>query len=394
MDLNSMLQREDFFNIFFLTIEQYCKEVYRVDVNLSFAGGRSSANLIIYPKLSAAVTRNISKKARGFFYSEWNIRGSRLKNRLTKMYVSLMTHSHGLFARYKLSLRPEALLSCDIVIAPNNRSIRVFDYASDTVGCMIKQGFTGKYFINQLQFRLKHNYSFVLPPLRWGTDWFVEPILHGHPLARITDQGLYNEGVRQAIGDLGALARDTRRYMSCKDYVDSLRIALLSGLAAAKSRKKIRTSDVIDGIVRKLSAPFAHSGLLVPVVTSHGDLQSGNIWVEDSGKVWVYDWETVGERSVWYDACTLLLCTRRAGGIEKLWNERKGADNRGAILANDDKKNYTSDEIELIIRLVLLEDIQFYLEDMLELPEDWGSDIFDKYMSRLNALLTEEKRYG
>jgi len=385
MDLDSMLRREDFFNIFFGTVERYYKEVYKADVSLSFAGGRSGANLVIYPKLSAAVTRNMSGKARGFFYSEWNVRGSRLKNRLAKIYVGLMTRSRGLLAQYKLSFHPEAPLSRDIVIAPNNRSIRVFDYGSDTVGCMIKQGFTGRYFNNQLEFRLKHKYPFVLPPLSWGADWFVEPILHGHPLARITDQGLYNEGVRQAIGDLGAIARDTRRFLPSGEYVDSLRTELLAGLAAAKSRKRIGTS-VLEGIVRKLAEPFEQSGLSVPLVTSHGDLQSGNIWVEDSGKVWVYDWETVGERSVWYDACTLLLCTRRAGGIEKLWNERKGGDNRGAILANDDKADYTSDEIEQIIRLVLLEDIQFYLEDMLELPEDWGSEIFDRYVARLISL--------
>ena len=37
-----------------------------------------------------------------------------------------------------------------------------FDYNSDIVGCIIKNGFTDKYFSNQIRFREKYKYDFIL----------------------------------------------------------------------------------------------------------------------------------------------------------------------------------------------------------------------------------------
>lgn len=387
MDLDSMLRREDFFNIFFATVAEYYRETEGVDACLSFAtDGERDANLVIYPRLSAAVSKRMTSKARDFFLSEWNIRGNTGKNLVAKCYVYLMTSSRGLLAQHRLCLKPDSLINNSLVIAPNNRSIRFFDYSAGTVGCMVKHGFTDKFFRQQLQFRLQHSYAFILPVKRYSEHWFTEQILHGHPLARITDEQLYQKAMMEAAADLGMLAGDTVYYAKCIDYSTRLQNIILSGIKEARTRKHIRTADALKAIVRMLAEPLSSSELSIPLVTSHGDLQSGNIWVEDSGKVWVYDWETVGERSVWYDAATLLLSTRRAGGIERMWRELNTSLVIDSILINDSRKVYTKTELAAMIRLVLLEDIIFYLEDMLELPEDWGASIFDRYILRLADL--------
>ena len=44
---------------------------------------------------------------------------------------------------------------------------------------------------------------------------------------------------------------------------------------------------------------------------------------------------------------------------------------------------YDFDKIRGIKGIVMLEDICFYLEDMLELPEKWGSELFDAFINRL-----------
>lgn len=391
MDLNSMVKREDFFNIFFATISEYYRSVYSVEADVTFsAESKRHTNLVVYPKLSAAVARKMSSAAKEFFLSEWNIRGNPIKSNLARSYVRLMTASRGCLSQYRMNIQPESLLHDSLVIAPNNRSIRFFNYSEGTVGCMIKKGFSDKYFSQQLQFRLHNNQSFILPMIRYGERWFIEPILHGHPLARITNDSLYKKAMTETITDLGVLAKDSIHYIDCKDYILGLREGILSSLENAVKRKHINTGEMLKSIVEELSGYVLSSGISVPIVTSHGDLQSGNIWVEDTGKVWVYDWETVEERSVWYDAATLLLSTRRAGGIERLWNNCGSNDTKQDILFNDSKKNYTDDDMRNIARIVLLEDVVFYLADMLELPEDWGTEIFDGYILRLANLVVKQ----
>ena len=78
MDLASMLQREDFFPLFFATVKKYYKEVFGQDVEIDFAE-KKDCNLVIKPVLSAATAPRMSPAARGFFYSEWNVRNSLFK---------------------------------------------------------------------------------------------------------------------------------------------------------------------------------------------------------------------------------------------------------------------------------------------------------------------------
>ncbi len=388
MDLASMLKRESFFEIFFPTVERYFKEVYREDVHLYFASsGEKKANLFIYPRLSAAVVRNISKNARSFFYSEWNVRGSWIKRLSAKLYVWVMTHSLGLLAQYRFHLEPAKTLSKNIVIAPNNRSIRVFDYKSGLVGCIIKQGFTNKYFINQLKFRLEHKYYFVPPLTDYGDSWFREPIMYGHPLARVTDEVQYKQSIVEATANIAIIAKDTLEYQSCDEYVKAVSTTLHKGVAEASEKKHIESADALETIINRLVGSLKDCTFQIPVVLSHGDLQTGNIWVDIKGKTWVYDWETVGYRSVWYDAATLLLSLRREGGIERIWQSTDYRKISEKVLANDNRKNYSDTELSQIVSVVVLEDIAFHLEDMLELPQDFGSNIFNNYTKKLIALM-------
>ena len=57
------------------------------------------------------------------------------------------------------------------------------------------------------------------------------------------------------------------------------------------------------------------------------------------------------------------------------------------MLLCDERKNYTAEEYEIIKSVVLVEDFVFYLEDMLELPEDWGREIYDNFSDRMGKLL-------
>lgn len=380
MDLSSMLDREDFFGLLSSTVEAYFREAEQTDVKLTQQ--KKGANLVIKPRLSALFSPKITKEAQAFFYSEWNVRGSKLKNLAAKAYVFAMLHTGRLFSSYRFRLTPPETAERDLVIAPNNRSIRFFNYRTGTVGCMIKAGFTKKFFQNQLQFRLNHSYDFLLPLERWGETWFTEPIMKGHPLARVTDEALYQKGIADAFAAIKTLADDTLQTVDARDYLRGLteRISTLS--AEAREKKKIKTAD---DTLRLLDIYHSIEELLpaeIPVVMSHGDLQTGNIWVTPDGKTILYDWETADERSIWYDSAVLACSLRRPGQWRSFLLSR--AEDARRVSGEADSVSPT-----VVKYTVLLEDVLFRMEDMMELPQDWGGDIYDAYLLDLKNAVTE-----
>lgn len=390
MDLSSMLEREDFFSFFFSTVEKYYMEALGEEISFSFAKDRKSCNMIIKPQLSAATSIHMSPKARTFFYSEWNIRNSIIKNIIAKTYVFLLTRTGRLFSQFQFIMLPETMVNDDVVIAPNNRSIRIFDYGNQTVGCIVKEGFTRKFFDNQLEFRKNYNYDFMVPLISYGDDWFREPIMFGHPLARTTDEQAYNKGLIDALAAISRLASDTYVEKSVSEYILPLLQKAEMLAREAKNRKQIRTLDETLQILNAISDRIVKITCLIPTCISHGDLQSGNIWVDETGKTIVYDWETVDRRSVWYDASVLQYSLRRHEG----WSGFFELQTPEKALAADKRKHYTIEEYGAIKCVVLLEDILFYLEDMLELPEKWGADLYDAFIDRLMKIDKISKKRG
>lgn len=381
MDLSSMLAREDFFPLFFATLKDYYKEVYDQEIEMDFAD-RKNCNLVIKPKLSATTSPYLSEKARKFFYAEWNVRNSLIKYVVAKWMVFCLTRTGKLLSSYRFRMTPDVLATKDLVIAPNNRSIRVFDYSNGTVGCMIKKGFTDKYFSNQIAFRKTYSYDFMVPMLRYGDTWFVEPILEGHPLARVTDEKAYEKGMKDALDGIKLLADDTREQIDADTYISNLYVKIASLIKRAESDKQIKTAKQAIQIADECVTATKNKFKILPLCMSHGDFQGGNIWVDDMGKTLLYDWETAGKRSIWYDSAVLAYSLRRHYG----WGELSKINMPKMLLNCDTEKNRTENEYRAIKSILLMEDLIFYLEDMLELPENWGREIFDGAVERVSQI--------
>jgi aminoglycoside phosphotransferase (APT) family kinase protein len=123
-----------------------------------------------------------------------------------------------------------------------------------------------------------------------------------------------------------------------------------------------------------------HAELDIPTVLSHGDFQSGNIWITEKGDTIIYDWETNGRRSVWYDPATLL------------WKLHSGAfaiDIRSMVMkdqrftVNDPKKDYSENQLKAVARIIELENLAFYLSDILQLPEQFRGQCFQQLSRNL-----------
>ena len=176
------------------------------------------------------------------------------------------------------------------------------------------------------------------------------------------------------------LAQDSLRLIKSGEYIDSLRTHILDLLNLALKKKKITKEQETRQILKFAVQEALLFPKEVPTVLSHGDFQSGNIWVDQQEKVWIYDWETAGRRSLWYDTCVLAYSLRRHYG----WKDFLETGNLTQIQSCD--KEYSCEDNRGIKGIVLLEDLIFYLEDMLELPEDWGSELFDAFILRIATI--------
>lgn len=377
MDIRAMLAREDFYPILKHTLEHYFRTVRGCDARFEYTPFSGGERLGIYDKMSFVSRLPAPKGARTYLYHEFNIRDSLIKYYGAKLLVFLAVHGLPV-GRVRDCWLTKGVLGSNEFISPQNRSIRFFDYDAMTVDCVIKQGFTSTYFDQQLQFRKDCPYDFVPPLLAYGQDWFREKILLGHTLARVTVAQDYEKGISAAIRFMGQIAKDTVRLSSAQAYLDSLCSELKAKLLRAEQEKQIRRSAFLQSFV-DACRERAEGMKEIPLVTSHGDLQTGNIWLDQDGKVRIYDWETVKDRSIWYDCSTLLFSTRRAGGLE-------------AMYASPEMHRFapyglfaepTAEELEQWKAVILLEDLSFYLDDMMELPHDFGNELFNAFADRL-----------
>ena len=115
----------------------------------------------------------------------------------------------------------------------------------------------------------------------------------------------------------------------------------------------------------KLAEINAYDSYDIKLTLSHGDLQKGNLLLEsENRKLWILDWETWEIRSEYYDKMLFYYNLRNSSKIVK---------NLRALLADKErsislriKKN---EHLKSIIRVFLLEDIVWQLEETKVMPD-------------------------
>lgn len=385
MGIDEMIRREDFYRILQETLVEYYAKVRHVAVSCSYEPFEGGEELRMFYYGSMICRAHKPKGARKYLNAELNIRSSLWKYIAGKMMVQYLMMTKSTYSPGSVYLTKDALGKNELISA-QNRSVRIYDFDKSTVDCIIKQGFTNRYFNNQIAFRKQYKYDFMVPLIESGDGWFREPILKGHPLARVTGKNKYQKGIDTAVHDIQILAKDTLEYKSSQEYVPELLAKAKQLTARARQVKNIDTYEKCITLLDFVEKGFFNVSIEIPTCISHGDLQTGNIWMDNKGKVLVYDWETAGRRSVWYDCATLLYSLRRVYGWEQFLNDKTPVQ----ALACDPNTSRTNEEFDSIKRIVLLEDYLFLMEDMMELPMDWGKDVFDRNIKRIHQAVIEK----
>ena len=265
----------------------------------------------------------------------------------------------------------------DKYILPCNRKIRIFNYGEGHVDAILKVGFNDTYFKNELKYRAKPAYGFIPPFIDYGNRWYREAILSGRALVRISEPA-YTEAVEKTKNAITMLYEKTLHYEDIISYSNRL-VDSLSMKLPILINKKGMTVEYVNKVLDKCQMYVNGAAIQVPLVTSHGDLQTGNIMVGKDGEVTIYDWETVGERSIWFDMGKLLLYSQRKGGYAYMIENRDNDEVKSKLLSLDQKQYPMTN----IIAILVLEEMEFFVDEIIDLPGMMGVEIMDRITNEL-----------
>lgn len=334
MKITEMLQREDFYKINMDTLREY------------YGDGSSMGKLYIYPKLNAIVTQKPSKAVIEYLLTEYDVQGSAVKRLAVQSYVKVCLSSNGRMADKQFEIPNTA--NSNTLIYPCNRKYRIFNFNSNVVDVQIKSGFPTGQLEHEVEFRKKDSIpDFVPKMLRYSDYGYREQIIDGRPLARISDG--YEEYKKTAYNKLMGYTKQFEKKIPGYVYAEDVS----------------KTLSGIDYDTLKLLGKLTAAVSKIPEITltfSHGDLQAGNIWIENgTNKVFIIDWESWGTRSVFYDKA-VLFDGLRPGNIDNYLS-----------------KKLPPDEMSI----VLLEDFAFKIEEYKSLPGEFGKEQLDYYVKKV-----------
>lgn len=343
MKISQMLKREDFYAINERTLANYYKD------------GKGSSLLYVYPKLNAIITKKPSRAVKDYLFCEYEIRSNPLKKLLVNIYVFACLNIGGLLADKKTHVT--AKVGNDVLIYPCNKKYRIFNFKNNTVDVIAKDGFNNNDLLREIEFRTKKGLPDFVPSLvSADNNGYCEKIIDGKPLARVQN-GF--EGYKQkAYALLWEYAKHDAKAVEGKAYAQQLEQKI-----AELTTNKVEQKEILKNVVKKL-CDICCSMDKIQLCFSHGDLQVGNIWIENkTEKIYIIDWESWGTRSVWYDQAVLFDGLRPLPFIDYLCKE-----------IDINKK-----------AVVLLEDIIFNLNELNNLPSDFGQEKFSKYIKEINS---------
>lgn len=383
MNILEMLEREDIYGILESTMHQYYQEVWHKDIHARVTKKTFGRGLVIYPRLGIVVSRFPSWGVMKQTYSTFNVQGNIFKKILAWSYISLCFLTFGLFAGAVLILSDYSVWSRGTVIIPGNRKLKIFRHDKGYVDSILKVGFNDYYFNKELEVRKKPRFDFILGVLEYGERWYREALLTGRCLVRVSP-ARYNSYLTRVISDLSLFYECYTKEIVVGPYINRLAEEYKNKLKLIEDAKHIKCGDKIRRVIDFVIEKYGASKEAILTTLTHGDLQTGNVFLDEkTDGLYIIDWETVKEKSIWYDSATILCETRRKDKFSSMINSRYNPDTQLRILHFDTS---THRDMNIVASVLILEELGFFLDEIIDLPGDMGSEIIERYEHEIDHI--------
>lgn len=383
MTILEMFEREDIYKILEVTLKEYYQKVHNVEVDIEVRKKHLFQKLVIYPRLGIVVPLFPSWAVIKRTYVSFDVQNNLPKKLFAWAYITLCFLTFGLLADASLYVSDNSVYSRNTVIIPSNRKIRIYEYGKSYVDSILKEGFNDFYFNNEIEVRKQPKYDFILGLLDYGSRWYREELLRGRCLVRCSGEE-YQSYLNQTVRDLEVFYKENRVDIPAKQYVEHLIPDYESKIVEIEKKKHIRCGDKIRSVLKKMQAVCGRSTEMIPLTLTHGDLQTGNIYIDEQNKkLYIIDWETVKQKSVWYDAATVMCSTRRANKFSAMINDRFDKSVQEKLFVFDKQSTHN---MNLVAAILILEEMGFFLDEIVDLPNDMGAEIIERFEHEIDQI--------
>ncbi len=383
MTIHQLFEREDIYSIIEKTLKSYYKEVYGVDAEVRLSKNRFCNSFVVYPRIGVIISRIPSWDVMKHIYADFNVQGNILRKCIAWSYITLCWSTFGLLGSRTLYVSDKKLLNRNISIMPCNRKIRIFEFKKGYVDAILKDGYPDNFFKKEIEARTELAYSFIPGIERMGERWYREKVLEGYGLVRVS-KDRYERYCNEVVEDIRRLFEDYGYEIPAVEYAVSLGHELREGLDIIQGEKGVKDLDYIRGVLNYCIEILNGSDMIIPITMSHGDLQTGNILVDEKkDNVTIYDWETIGMRSVWFDCSRLLLYSVRRNHFIYLANNYEDDKIKKALLLLDKKKDRN---MKQVMAVLILEDMKYKVSEIESLPGNTGVEDLYVYENKLKEI--------
>ena len=383
MTIHQLFEREDIYSIIENTLKAYYKDIYGVDAEVKLSKNRLCNSFVVYPRIGVIVSRVPSWDVMKHVYDDFNVQGNILRKSIAWSYITLCWFTFGLLGSRTLYVSDKKLLNRNISIMPCNRKIRIFDFKKGYVDAILKTGYPDTFFKKEIEARTKLDYSFIPGIEKIGERWYREKVLDGNGLVRV-GKHRYERYCNEVVEDIRQLFEDYGYEIPAVEYAVRLGDELRDGLDIIQGEKGVKDLDYIRGVLNYCIDILNGSDMIIPITMSHGDLQTGNILVDEKrDKVTIYDWETIGMRSVWFDCSRLLLYSVRRNHFIYLANNYEDDKIKKALLLLDKKKDR---DMKQVMAVLILEDMKYKVSEIESLPGNTGVEDIYVYENKLKEI--------
>lgn len=376
MTIQEMFEREDIYGILETTMHLYFKEVHQKDIAVTISKRHFGRKLLIYPRLGIIVSHFPTWAVIKRTYVSFDVQGNLPKKLFAWAYITLCFLTFGLLADASMLLSDYSVWFRGMVVIPSNRKIRIYRYDQSYVDSILKDGFNDYYFNKELEVRKSPEFDFILGLMDYGNRWYREKLLRGRCLVRVAPDK-YDTYMQRVILDLSLFYARNTKEVNVGSYINQLAEEYIEKLKRVEDAKHIKCGEKIRKVINLVNGKFGSSNESIYFTLTHGDLQTGNIYLdEQKDKIYIIDWETVKGKSIWYDSATVLCETRRKDKFSAMINSRHDTDVQQKVLYFDSVKQR---DMNLVAGVLILEELGFFLDEIIDLPGEMGSEIIERY---------------